>query len=129
MNLPNLLILAQQQATFVRYQDGKLWYRVQWSNPDDTSFDGTRIFEFPIPTDAPELLETCKEVSQALLVGLYEAKYLREALDREIVAHEKTVAGGGEFLAQDKGIRFLRWIRPHLEMLRAAQDAVSEPSA
>jgi len=38
-------------------------------------------------------------------------------------------AGGGEFLPEDKGLTFLRWIRPHLELLelgRKQKEALDE---
>jgi hypothetical protein len=40
MNIPTIVNLAKETATFVRYQDKSLWYRIDKFN-----------FEFPIPID------------------------------------------------------------------------------
>lgn len=122
MNLPIITQLAKETARFVRYQDGNLWYSITWW-PD--GWDWSREFQFPIPTDAPELYDACRDAAAALLVGDPEGKLdrVRVHLVEAFLGHNTRGAGAGEFLAEDKAIRFLRWIRPQLEMLRAAQAA------
>lgn len=117
MNLPTLTQLAKETAYLERYQDGKLWYSITWTDEMFTSHE----FEFPIATDAPLLTEACIEAVQALHIH-GEAELIENYLRRAVVDQRVRGAGGGEFLAEDKGLRFLRWIRPHLEMLREAQD-------
>ena len=40
--------LVTRIASFQRYQDGNLWYRVLWEEADSSA---THYFEFPIPVD------------------------------------------------------------------------------
>lgn len=45
MKLPDLKLLVQEQAFFVKFEDGRMWYRISccW---EDCAFGGK--FEFPI---------------------------------------------------------------------------------
>lgn len=42
-------IVRNNQACFLKYQDGKLWYYVLYSEDDD--YKKPRQFDFPIPVD------------------------------------------------------------------------------
>lgn len=118
MNLPTLTQLAREQATFARYEDGALWYRVYWRGDDDISHP----FEFPIPTDAPDL---SSEVTDAVHDLAYNdgdnVVDVRTRIYAALTEQAMRGAGGGKFLPEDRAITFLRWIRPHLERLKAAR--------
>lgn len=48
MNVPTIKDVMREQAKFVKYEDGKLWYQIIW-----TGEDRAYLFDFPIPvTDA-----------------------------------------------------------------------------
>jgi len=83
--------LAREQATFVKYEDGKLWYQIIWVD-DNHPLGGpdgrTVLFDFPIDVND---------------------------------------AGGGAFGHVEKGLYLMRWIRKHLEYLKAAQSEAKEP--
>lgn len=56
MKLPTIVQLAKAHAEFVKYQEGKLWYRVCWEERLTEECDpvmGSELhsFEFPIPID------------------------------------------------------------------------------
>lgn len=120
MKLPTLVQLAREQATFARYEDGALWYRIYWTGDDGISHP----FEFPIPTDAPDLfyavdsvlLDLAKVEPHDVVVANVKA-----IIVAALTVHQNRGAGGGKFLPEDRAIAFLRWIRPHLENLRLAQ--------
>ena len=118
MKLPTLTQLAREQATFARYEDGALWYRIYWRGDDGLAHP----FEFPIPTDAPDL---AAEVDSALLDLAYSEDDTVVSAKHRIVhaldAQQKRGAGGGRFLPEDRGTAFLRWITPHLRMLEGAK--------
>jgi hypothetical protein len=95
VRLPTIVQLVKEVAYFQKYQDGRLWYTISWSEVlcdiPERIVDGRRQlgligtqshhFEFPIPIED---------------------------------------AGGGEFLPEDKALTFERWIRKHLEHLNGA---------
>lgn len=125
MELPTITELAKGTAYFVKYQDGSLWYEVTYG----TNYQSK--FTFPIPVDAPSLYEVVEDAYKALEIvnidyGSATVRAVASELQTAVNDRRKQSAGAGEFLASDKAIRFLRWIRPHLEMLQKAQE--SEPN-
>lgn len=126
MMLPKLTELAKGTAKFLRYQDGQLWYRIEWTR--DMGSDGTKYFayfDFPIGVDTPNLYLQVSDAIQALRSSAltYDSQlldHIAQTLGDELDYHKRRGAGGGEFLAEDKAIRFMRWIRPYLEFLQKA---------
>lgn len=51
MNIPKLAQIAKGEAEFLRYEDQKLWYRITWTDVDETRQHTyvTAAFDFPIP--------------------------------------------------------------------------------
>lgn len=46
MKIPAIKDVMREQATFVKYEDGKLWYQIIYKS------DGmTALFDFPVPVD------------------------------------------------------------------------------
>lgn len=48
MKLPTLVQLAGEPAEFVKYEDGKLWYSIDWVSDDGTNMPP---FIFPIAVE------------------------------------------------------------------------------
>lgn len=48
--LPTLTQLGKGTSTFLRYEDGKLYYRAEWWDQTTTPFPTRHDFEFPIDT-------------------------------------------------------------------------------
>lgn len=46
MRVPNIKDVMREQATFVKYQDQKLWYQILY-----TESGVLRLFDFPVPVD------------------------------------------------------------------------------
>lgn len=44
MKIPTIKEVMREQAKFVKYEDGKLWYQIIWG-------DNPALFDFPIPVD------------------------------------------------------------------------------
>lgn len=42
MKIPAIKDVMREQAAFVKYEDGKLWYRIVWED---------NIFDFPVPVN------------------------------------------------------------------------------
>lgn len=123
---PGLVELAKSTVEFVRYEDGKLWYRADWH---DAELPYTaRSFEFPIPTDAPTVASVASDAVQALrmLADTYQSdamNKLAHAIAETLDEHNQASAGAGQFLPRDKGIRFLRWMRAHMQYLEDAKQS------
>lgn len=52
--IPRVKDLLHEQAKFVKYQDGRLWYQIVWTFEDLDNGGRDRrpvIFDFPIPVD------------------------------------------------------------------------------
>lgn len=54
MKLPRIIDVVKHNAKFERYEDGVLWYSIDWSSPESIdscptlpAIDGT--FSFPVP--------------------------------------------------------------------------------
>lgn len=45
MKIPAIKDVMREQAAFVKYEDGKLWYQIIYSDDAHTP----RIFDFPVP--------------------------------------------------------------------------------
>lgn len=81
MDLPSVKDLVKEGyvASFTRYFDGNLWYKVRYTIP---ARDAIQEFEFPVPISD---------------------------------------IGNATFLASDKAILFMRYMRKHIELLKEAQ--------
>lgn len=91
--LPGLVQAAKSKCEFLRYQGGKLWYRLDWDEPGElpehlkTSTTAwtiieSRIMEFPVPVED---------------------------------------TGTSTFEIEMTGLALLRWIRQHVENLKQAR--------
>ena len=92
--IPRVTEVIKNTCEYLRYREGKLWYRIQWyAEPDvfPVHLDPAKwevwemhIFEFPIAVDD---------------------------------------AGAGDFEPEMKAITLMRWIRKHIDFLNAAKEA------
>jgi len=49
VKLPTIVQLAKSIAWFQRYQDGNLWYRIDWEGTTEGGTCSIHSFDFPIP--------------------------------------------------------------------------------
>jgi hypothetical protein len=97
LKIPSIAQVMKKTCDFQRYENGKLWYSIYWTEPcelpehlkgheDRWTASESSVFEFPIPVDD---------------------------------------AGAGAFEPYMRAINLMRWIRKHIEFLtNAKQDAV-----
>lgn len=114
--LPSAADLSKAICTLQKYEGGRLWYR---AHLEDGHYD------FPVPTDAPELRAGCRSVVHALSMAVRgpwsdagTAKSLdlcRKTLEATLDACELRSAMAGEFLAEMPGSSLIRWARKRLE--------------
>lgn len=48
MKIPTIKEVMHEQARFVKYRDGKLWYQIGWLEGGAYSGGAPHIFDFPI---------------------------------------------------------------------------------
>lgn len=51
MKLPTIRDLIHDQAKFFKYQDGRLWYQIIWTEKEGPTAGTPFLFDFPIPVD------------------------------------------------------------------------------
>lgn len=122
MKLPTLTQAAKGTAAFLRYEDGALWYHLDWHESDVPYV--AHSFEFPIPTNAPDIERSLSDAIQMLrdhseTYSLAGTNAAATCLAGDLEQHKKRSAGAGQFLPEDKAIRFLRWIRLHLDYVQS----------
>lgn len=79
MKLPSIVELAKGEATFVRYEDGTLWYEIFYNDHDSFVM---RPFEFPI-----QVYDTGKEAEFADAGGVFDSRMKGVTLMRWIRKH------------------------------------------
>lgn len=51
MRIPSIKELMREQARFVKYQDGKLWYQILYTEGGAYTGGSPHLFDFPVPID------------------------------------------------------------------------------
>lgn len=51
MKIPAIKDVMREQAKFVKYEDGRLWYQIIWNEGGSYSGGNVHLFDFPIPVD------------------------------------------------------------------------------
>jgi hypothetical protein len=91
MRIPTIKELMHEQARFVKYQDGKLWYQLTYCYEENKTSEFGNVYR----TQLPAIFDFPIDV--------------------------RGEDAGGEFGSSEKAITLMRWIRKHIELLAKAQ--------
>lgn len=94
MKLPEIKRLVREQAKFIHFEDGNLWYQICYStgerakDVDGDEYDVPAIFEFPVPvsdTTGARFLRSDK--------GIFFMRWIRKYL--EVLTEAQRADGEG----------------------------------
>jgi hypothetical protein len=85
VKLPKIAEIAREQARFVKYEDGKLWYQVIWTEHDANGAPvRPHLFDFPIDITKNDTGGTFGNSERAVMFLRWirqHLEFLREARD------------------------------------------------